>query len=92
MEKNTVVLSLSRYEELKELEKKITSGHILERFIKLSPCGAYGELRYYHTKDEVLVKMNEFYVTESRKINKKILEISEMNYFQFKKWKREFNK
>jgi len=56
MEKDTVVLSLKDYNELREFKEKINHNYVIE--VKLSNCSCY-RVREFITKDEAIKTLGD---------------------------------
>jgi len=101
MEKDTVLLSVKKYNELRDFEKKIKEGKVC---VISDSWGGFvfsgGYINKYYTNDEVVVdfeKRNSALVNEveelKSQLDKKdkettIEDVKRMNWNQFRKWKR----
>ena len=102
MDKNTVLLSVEDYNELRDFKKKITDGNVLTEYCSFGIGGS--SRTSYYTNDEVAKELhtkNERLKKDIRDLEKKIEdlekpkpkettidEIKKMSVWQFLKWKR----
>ena len=94
MEKNTVVLSVDEYNELRDLRTKLEEGEKI--------CISYGYYsHYFKTTDEKLIeiaKINKevtdrynLLKDELKEKNNLIKSISKMSIQEFRKWRKPYN-
>lgn len=68
MEKDTVLLSLEKYNELRDFQKEVRNGKV---FCISSPWALGGETTYFCTEDEVIKKFE----TRNKELEDKIKEL-----------------
>lgn len=87
MEKNTVVLSIGEYNELRDLRTKLEEGKSL--------CiSYYGGSNWYRTTDEVMIEIEKYNKELADKLKEKddlIKIISEMSIQEFRRWRKHYN-
>lgn len=92
---NTVNINLDLYNELRDFKEEVGKGNV--PVLYTSSFNGWTKTEYY-TQDEVIkdfTEKNKFHLDKiealRNEISKQIHDISDikkMNYFQFKKWKR----
>lgn len=91
MEKNTVLLSLEQYNELRDFKKEIEKGNVLKIYYSYS---GYDHNDFINIGDALkeISEVNNGLLKEKmaleQKLENKNDEIKKMSYWQFRKWKK----
>lgn len=88
MKENTVKISLEDYNELRDFHTKLNDG-----FVYTSYFNDYGDTyKNYITLDQAFGQRAvhlDFVQNKIKGLRKDVKNLKEMNYFQFRKWKKE---